>query len=1042
MCEQNVLIAALTDAVREEPLAGKILLTESRVAGHTLLRRLALAGTPWVNVRCETPLSLALSFVADELAVRGRTYADGTLTLLLVEELLAVVPDAVAYLASVSDRPGVLRAVHRSPSDLRLHGVGADGLRPDVFSDPRKGRALAALLTPYEEGLSGRGWADEADVFRLAAQARGPAAGAARYLIPRGLVLHGLARAFVASLPPDRVRPLDEDVPQGLSAPVSRVTFPAAVVPDPGGSAVAPGPLAALFNPGTDGVADVDLFVATGPAAEVREVLRRVAEAGVPFEEVEILLARETPYLRLLRDAAVRLDLPCTFGPVLPVAWTRPGRAALAYLSWVRDDFPVRILADALAAGDLAVSPDPESDRAPAPEGTSLSGTRAARILRRSGIGWGRDRYEPALRGALALLDHRGGDEEDATEAATEAAEGVTARRRDLGRVLAWVTDLLTLAPRPGGDGRVAVADLCRGLAAVLERYCPAASEADAEARTALIEQMRRAGQWATGRFPPPDAAERVLALVEDLRVAASGPRPGHLHVAGATSGGWAGRGHAFVVGLDEASFSGAAADPLLLDEERAALAVPLPTGTESAGEALYRFGRVLASLRGRVSFSYSLREPGRDRPSFPSPLLLQAYRLRSGRPAAGYADLERSLGEPAGVFPRPGGIAFDGDEAWLGLIASGPLPAEAREALLRAFPHLERGERLLEARASDAVTPYDGRIDPDPDRLDPRRNPDLVVSPTALEALGWCPLKYFFRYVLGVKPPDDLARDPGAWLDPLARGGLLHDVYRRFYERLGGRVSGDPGEESLLQAVCEEVLGEYRAKIPPPSEAVYERERREILASATVFLHTERRDAGAGLPRFFEVGFGFGPGSVPDGVPGSEDPVEIPVAGGGALRLRGRIDRIDWVGGHEYRVWDYKTGSSHLFQDGERLVRGRRLQHVLYAFAAERILRASGTDPAARVVGSGYRFPTPQGAGRTWEPADGARQAAPELLRRLLDLVAGGVFVAAEDAHACGWCDFGAACAGKDAANKDTLRKLAAGDPCLDALREVMGVA
>lgn len=1022
----NTLLSSLSKGVREDPLAEKVLLTESRIAGHTLLRRLALSGTPWANVRPKTPLTLAQSMVADELAVSGRTFADATMTMLLVAELTSSVPEAVAYFASVGDRPGVLRAVFRTLMELRLHGVQVESLRPGAFLDPRKGRALAALLESYEQALAKRGWADEADVLRLAIDRMGEGrASQPLCLVPAGLTLRGLPRLLLEALPSDRVYLLEEDEMEGVPAPPSRLTFAATVPCDEGVDA---GPAADLFHQGATAATGIDLFSATGPAAEVREVLRRMVAAGTAFEDVEILLARETPYLRVIRDVAARLGIPCTFGPGLPVVWTRPGRAALAFLSWVRDGFPVRPLADTLAAGDLS----PVSG----PDGEGLSGPAAARILRRTGIGWGRDRYVPALQAELARLDHR--ERECAREG--EAPAWVAAERRNVAQVLDLVSGLLALTPEPDGEGRVGLAGLCRGLAGILETYCRPASPQETEALAALTERMRVAGRWAVGSFPAPEAAERATALLDGLRVAISGPQPGHLHVAGATVGSGSGRPHTFVVGLDESSFSGvAAADPLLLDEERAELGLSLPGSAELAAEALYRFGRVLASVRGSICFSYSLREPGADRPAFPSPILLQAFRLNTGRPGAGYAELAASLGEPAGCFPRSGRIAFDRDEAWLGRIASGGILARARDAVRCAFPNLERGEELLRARASTSVTPYDGRIDPDPDRLDPRRNPGLVVSPSALEALGGCPLKYFFGHVLGIRPPLDLVRDSGQWLDPMARGSLLHDVFRRFYERLGGRVTGAVREEELLREVCEQTLADYRREIPPPSGAVFERERREMKASAALFLEMERRDAGRGTPRFFEVGFGQGPGSVPAGAPGLEAPVSIPVAGGAVIRLRGRIDRVDEVGDHAYHVWDYKTGRS--YGDGGTFVRGRRLQHALYELAAEQVLRASGVDPEAEVVRSGYLFPTERGEGRRWLPESEARAALPGILRSLLDLVAGGVFVAAEDGKYCPWCEYIAACDGEEAAAA-TRRKLESGDPCLDPLRGVKDLA
>ena len=60
---------------------------------------------------------------------------------------------------------------------------------------------------------------------------------------------------------------------------------------------------------------------------------------------------------------------------------------------------------------------------------------------------------------------------------------------------------------------------------------------------------------------------------------------------------------------------------------------------------------------------------------------------------------------------------------------------------------------------------------------LDPRVNPDVVLSASRLEDLGTCPLRYLYRTVLRLRPPDDPEFDPDRWLNALERGSLLHAV-------------------------------------------------------------------------------------------------------------------------------------------------------------------------------------------------------------------------------------------------------------------------
>ena len=95
-----------------------------------------------------------------------------------------------------------------------------------------------------------------------------------------------------------------------------------------------------------------------------------------------------------------------------------------------------------------------------------------------------------------------------------------------------------------------------------------------------------------------------------------------------------------------------------------------------------------------------------------------------------------------------------------------------------------------------------------------------------------------------------------------------------------------------------------------------------------------------------------------------SEEPVEIKMKGRGSFKLRGKIDRLDKSGPHDYEVWDYKTGSTWGYKEESYINRGRHLQHALYGVAAEIVLKRK-LDSKAQVVRSGYFFPSPRGEGQ-----------------------------------------------------------------------------
>jgi hypothetical protein len=132
-------------------------------------------------------------------------------------------------------------------------------------------------------------------------------------------------------------------------------------------------------------------------------------------------------------------------------------------------------------------------------------------------------------------------------------------------------------------------------------------------------------------------------------------------------------------------------------------------------------------------------------------------------------------------------------------------------------------------------------------------------------------------------------------------------------------------------------------------------------------------------------------------------DPLVLPLEQG-ELHLRGAVDRVD-SDLHGMRVIDYKTGTSRDYEGGTGTFHGgRRLQHAVYAVAAERLL--GGHDVAGE-----YHFPTRRGENRIVRFEALALKGVGALLDRMLAIVAGGGFVPTERADDCRFCDYAPVC-------------------------------
>ena len=124
----------------------------------------------------------------------------------------------------------------------------------------------------------------------------------------------------------------------------------------------------------------------------------------------------------------------------------------------------------------------------------------------------------------------------------------------------------------------------------------------------------------------------------------------------------------------------------------------------------------------------------------------------------------------------------------------------------------------------------------------------------------------------------------------------------------------------------------------------LWEVAQEDILQDLERFLDDdERYRADEGMqPRHAEYAFGF------DG-----PPVAMALPGGGEVRFRGFIDRVDVArDGLRAVVMDYKTGSSRQYEKmkDDPLMAGKRLQLPVYALAGAGDA-AAGCGPACRVL-------------------------------------------------------------------------------------------
>ncbi|HEY6066815.1 MAG TPA: PD-(D/E)XK nuclease family protein, partial [Thermoanaerobaculia bacterium] len=985
------LLESLAAVCRSLPLDEKVLVAPSLSTGHEIVERLARSGTAWVNLRVESVRSLAHAIVGRSLVEEGRELLSRVQSLALVEQACAESLTSDSYFGALRGRAGLHRALQSTFDDLRETGMTAESLPADAFGDPRKVADVRSVLRQYESALAAGRFVDRSDVLRRAIEEvrRRPPSSPPIYLVPDGIELSAGEKELLEVLSAGRVQNLETDPPASWTRRSSQAR----------------------------------LFHALGEENEIREVLRRLLAEGISIDDAEVLYVDRSVYAPLVYEIAREHGIPCTFSEGINVAYTRPGQAVLGFLRWIARDYETEALRAVLAAGSVDLAPVASPGKTP-------GSVAAARVLRIAGIGWERQRHLPRIDAYISHLEWEASNRSASAASRGEPEARAARREKRLAEarvVRRFVSRLLELVPE-GSGGMVTLSDVARGARLFLAEFARVASELEGTASAAIQKLFAEFETVPTGPMVPGEAAERLAAAVAELAAAPDRSRPGRLHVADYRSGGYSGRAHTFVVGLDAARHPGAGLqDPILLDAERREInrridPLGLPIRGSRPEENSVALEACIARLRGQVTLSYSCWDLLEARERFPAPFLLDFHRHAVGNDEADYSSLAKALGQPAG-FLAPGDTALEEPEWWMTRLArSGPLEGEAARVVRSEFPWLKDGWRAETERATTKFTVYDGWVKSSDGSLDPRVS-GKPMSCSSIEQLAKCPFAYFLERVLGLEAPERLERDPTIWLDPLQAGNLQHEVFRRFFEEItaAGEKPSVARHSIRLAEIAAEEIDSWRERVPPASEIAFAARRDDILATCRSFLQLEEEHCHDVTPRWFEVAFGMPwAGSPPP--PGSPDAVEIPLGRGKRFLLRGRIDRIDEAENGRFEVWDYKTGGTWGVEEGQGLRGGRQIQPALYAAAVEALLERCGREGA--VSRSGYFFPSAKGRGRRIaEPIDSKELS--RVLNTLFDLLREGAFPHASDPDACNYCDFRTVCGDVRRAAGESGRKI-----------------
>jgi ATP-dependent helicase/nuclease subunit B len=990
------IIKWLQQVCQTSLLTEKWLVAPGHRIGNQWKDRICFAGTRTVNLHTKTVPSVVLHLVAGKFLSEQMQYAPPAACAMLIHGILQELKSEgkLGYFARVQSVDRFVEIVTASLADYRLAGLSSDDWQPDAFEESAKSHDILLILQRFEQLLTDLKLADYASCLRLAKQ----------ILRDQPTRLAGIQLLMPFEL--DLCK-LESDLIEQLKS-VAEVIFPEKTEP-----------------PHSESKPQLRFQRAQGEVNEVRTMIQQIIsqaeeQADWRFDQIEVLHTDYQTYVPLIHELFASLaqsdtaidDLPVTFAEGIACIYARPGRALRGWLRWLDSDCLQSQLVQLIREGLLRFDGD-------------ASYTRLAHALRKISIGLGRNRY-------LVKLD-------EAIEIARQSIAVISQnpdiseqddRPRDFGlgviqQLRATLGGLIENSPSREDPAT----DILRAAKKFLLRFGRAESKLDRYARQRLLDDID--GMHKAIELSPSMGID-VWSWLENLpiesRVLASGPLPQRLHVDHVARGGHSGRQKTFILGLDDSRFpQRGGQDPLLLDWERQKLSADLPIAAESNSKSVARFFALIERLSGEVVCSYAVTSMSNDREQYLSSTLLDLYRQHTGKNSATLQDFELHTGQPNTFCQSDDQRFLSADDWWMATLLNEPDQELRHELLEKGFDHHAAQQRAAEHRDLPSFSEFDGQV-PAAAALAPTDTGARAISSTRLETFGTCPRKYFFRYGLGIYPPDELIVDQQTWLDALVYGRLLHTLFEEFLQPFAAKQKTPKLVRDLpkLLKLLEQTLADYRRDFPIPNQDAYERQRKQLEKTCAIFLREEEKfcQANGAIPWILEASIGLG--DEPVSQVDLSEPVELKLGDGRSLRVSGRIDRIDCdpKDGNLFSIWDYKSGSDYGYNQADPFQQGRKLQPFLYVgMLRHRLRKVVGKQAAVGYFG--YFFPSPRMNGKRIQWTGQQLASGDQILTQICDLLSSGVFLATNHANDCNYCEYQEICGDPNEIAENSQMKL-----------------
>ncbi|GAE34001.1 PD-(D/E)XK nuclease family protein [Halalkalibacter akibai] len=1004
----------LEKIIDEHYLTEKIFIVPSHRDGKLAIRALTKRGKHVLNVKVQTFHDLAQEQVQPVLRKSGQSPLPNVVGRQFIYQALKQLKKKkeLSYFKDVQFNPSFCQAFYQTLLDLKQVNVSLENFPMDAFLKSDKGQDIEKVFTIYEEKRKQAQFMDVADLFQLAKKTESTARTDAVYIFFPHEAYHVVEKEFFLHYTKEAtVIPLALPEIEGLEPLSAMVKCEEPVTTDH--------PFKHIFDVEKaieEGMPSFELTATISEDEEIQSVYRRMKQEEIPFDQTVLFYTSQRPYIESLRRLQQKLNLPITYGEGISMELTKPGKFLKGLFRWIRDDFNVATLAKLIREDTFEKLP--------------LHQERLIKLLKESDIRWGKERYLQKLQERLNVFVEK-----------QEQGSNVDYQLDQYKELYKWTAKILALIPAAKPWEEINFNDWLINVKELISDYANGKELArneqnvdqqsfDKIAKDLMIEEIKQIIDVQEERLTLSEAISFTEQWLLSLPVGARNPKPGHLHVSPHRNGLYVDREHVFIVGMDNGKFPGRVKeDPLLLDRERKKIHEEMTLGKAFVKRNGFLFVQVLLATKGKVQLSFPFMDTVDNRQSSPAHLFLQLFRIQMNNPDSTGEDLMEKMAENVHFIREDVGSMLQQAE-WFGTQIWNN--HELDQSLLQegSFENIQQGFKARAARLMEQVTEHDGFVEYEGNNLDPRENQSML-STSKLEQLGTCPYSFFLRHILKIEEEEEEEFDRYSWLDAATRGSVLHDVFERFYRLLHEKKEKPSFEKhlSVILSLCDDVLLEKRELQLPPSEMVFELERQEMLESCGLFLKAEEEASEDGEPLFFEFTFGM------DG----KEPAVIDLPNGKQLQLRGKIDRIDRRPDGTYSIIDYKTGSSYGYGEKKYFNGGRKLQHILYAQAFEKLVEHEG----GRVSSSVYVFPTLKGQGeRAYRThTEEQKQAFIQIVDHLCNYLKEGHFPYTDNEDDCKFCNFKSICSrhtyDQELLNKKAKDERAKGWQALEAVRK-----